>query len=68
VNSISDAGVSALNLLSCAEGAYMNILINLKNLTDENYKNNIREKSKKLLDEINQRCEKVKVEVYKIIG
>ncbi|MDI6700122.1 MAG: glutamate formimidoyltransferase [bacterium] len=68
VNSISDAGVSALNLISCAEGAYMNILINLKNMTDEGYKKDVREKSKKLLDEINQRCEKVKVEVYKTIG
>ncbi|MEO0233476.1 MAG: glutamate formimidoyltransferase [candidate division WOR-3 bacterium] len=67
VNSISDAGVASLNLISCAEGAYMNILINLKNLDDAEYKKNTKTKAKNILDQIKERCEKVKNDVYKII-
>lgn len=33
-NSISDAGVAALCARTCAEGAYLNVIINLKDLTD----------------------------------
>jgi len=34
-NSLSDAGVAALCARAAAEGAWLNVLINLKNLSDE---------------------------------
>ena len=67
VNSISDAGVGAINVLACAEGAYMNILINLKNLSDESYKKEKLSKANLMLEKIRGISEKVKKEVYSII-
>ncbi|MDD3803946.1 MAG: glutamate formimidoyltransferase [bacterium] len=67
VNSISDAGVAAINALGCAEGAYMNVLINLKNLKDEKYCSEKLEEADKLLDSVKITCEKVKNQVYSVI-
>jgi len=41
INCASDAGVGAYCLLTCAEGAAMNVKINLKNMTDEKFKNDV---------------------------
>ncbi|MBN1354673.1 glutamate formimidoyltransferase [bacterium] len=41
-NSISDSGVSALAALAAGEGAYYNVIINLENVRDESYADEIR--------------------------
>lgn len=67
VNSISDAGVACLNMISCAEAAYMNILINLKNLENGEYKKVILKDSEEILKDIKGEVEKIKERVYKLI-
>jgi glutamate formiminotransferase/formiminotetrahydrofolate cyclodeaminase len=52
VNSISDAGVAALTARAAAEGAYMNILINLKEIADREFKSDLLSRSQKLRDEV----------------
>ena len=44
-NSLSDAGVAALCARTCAEGAYLNVVINLKSLTDASWVRATREKA-----------------------
>lgn len=48
-NAISDAGVAASQALSCAESAYFNVMINLKNLKDQEFIKEIKEKSEDYL-------------------
>lgn len=48
-NAISDAGVAASQALSCAESAYFNVMINLKNLNDQEFIKEIKEKSEDYL-------------------
>jgi len=67
VNSISDAGVACLNTISCAEAAYMNILINLKNLQDDEYKKVVLKTSEEILKDIKEQVEKIKERVYRLI-
>jgi len=67
INSISDAGVAAINAYGCAEGAYMNVLINLKNLNDGDYKEKKLKEADALLEEVKSVCENVKKQVYKAI-
>ena len=57
--SISDAGVAARSSLACGEGAYLNVLINLKEAPDEEMKGKaesllrqIRELSDQILDRV----------------
>ncbi|MFT4968760.1 MAG: glutamate formiminotransferase/formiminotetrahydrofolate cyclodeaminase [Chitinophagales bacterium] len=47
-NSVSDAGVGALSVRSAVLGAYLNVKINLADLKDENYKNEMLAKASKL--------------------
>ncbi|MGE3063413.1 MAG: glutamate formimidoyltransferase [bacterium] len=67
VNSISDAGVAAINAEGCAEGAYMNVLINLKNLSDKEYKDKKMKQADKMLEDVKKSCSKVKETVYTAI-
>lgn len=48
-NCASDAGVGAYCLLTGAEGAAMNVKINLKNITDENFKGDVLKRMDKAL-------------------
>ena len=53
VNSVSDAGVSALMGYAAAEGAYMNVIINLANIDDKDFV----QKTKVEADELLAACE-----------
>jgi glutamate formiminotransferase/formiminotetrahydrofolate cyclodeaminase len=44
-NSLSDAGVAGLTAQSAAEGAYYNVIINLPNIQDKQFKTRIRRKA-----------------------
>lgn len=48
-SSLSDAGVAASAARACATGAYYNVLINLPEIEDENYRNRISEEADRLL-------------------
>ncbi len=41
-NSVSDAGVAALQFEACAEGAMLNVLINLPGIEDDNFKSRVK--------------------------
>ncbi len=64
-NSLSDAGVAGLTAQAAAEGAYYNIMINLPNIQDSEFKSKIKKqatslknKSMKLGDELREFIEK----------
>lgn len=59
-NAASDLGVSALNLLSCAKGAWLNILINLGGVKDEEKAAFFRAKGEQLVAE----CEELSNKIY----
>jgi formiminotetrahydrofolate cyclodeaminase len=52
VNAISDIGVSALCARSAASGAKLNVLINLKTIEDEEWKNKIKKEAAKIEKEV----------------
>jgi formiminotetrahydrofolate cyclodeaminase len=49
-NIISDVGVGVQCLKAALNSAYLNVLINLNSIDDENYINTQKEKSKRLVD------------------
>lgn len=59
-NCASDIGVAALNLVSCARGAWLNILINLGGIADAEKAQEIRAKGEGILAE----CESMGYEIY----
>ena len=50
-NTSSDLGVAALNLKAAIQGAWLNVLINLDGIKDENFVRNCRSKGEKVLNE-----------------
>ena len=62
-NALSDAGVSALTAYTSAYSAYLNVLINLAGLRDEEYKNRIKMEAENILREV----EKEKEEILKAV-
>ena len=50
-NSLSDSGVASEMAFSSINGAYMNVLINLKELNDRIYVNKMKKKSNILIEE-----------------
>jgi glutamate formiminotransferase/formiminotetrahydrofolate cyclodeaminase len=50
-NSVSDAGVGALCAKAAVEGAYLNVIINCKDLKDASFVNNITVQAENLLNE-----------------
>ena len=56
-NSVSDAGVAALSARTAAEGAYLNIVINLPGIEDESFKKKTMEEAKNLRREVVQHTE-----------
>jgi len=58
-NAISDAGVAALSAYTAAYGAYLNVLINLSELSDEEYKKKTMEEADSLLKEVKEGHEKL---------
>ncbi len=53
-NAISDAGVAALTAYTAAYGAYLNVLINLGGISDENYVNATKDEAEKILRNIEE--------------
>ncbi len=51
-NSVSDAGVSALTARAAAEGAYLNVAINLPGIRDEKFKTAVRKEAEDLRAEV----------------
>ena len=62
-NCASDIGVAALNLVSCARGAWLNILINLGGIADAEKAQEIRAKGEGILAE----CESLGGDIYAAI-
>lgn len=67
VNAASDLGVSALNLVSCLKGAWLNVLINLSGVKDELFVTEIKEQGEKLLSEGTVLGEGIYSEILKIV-
>ena len=59
VNSVSDAGVGAHCLLSCAEGAMLNVRINLPNVEDQTFVEECRNKVEVILSQIRRECREI---------
>jgi formiminotetrahydrofolate cyclodeaminase len=57
-NSISDGGVAALACRTAAEGAYLNIIINVPGINDEAFNNEVLGEAKALRSEIVAHTEK----------
>lgn len=64
-NAISDAGVSALMLQASIEGAVLNVRINLTNIDDENYKEEVRNRCEILVNDGRQKRDLILQKVYK---
>jgi glutamate formiminotransferase / formiminotetrahydrofolate cyclodeaminase len=62
-NSKSDAGVAALCGLAAVKGAYMNVMINCKDLDDKSYVDDIRQKAKTLLNQCEAWAEEIEREM-----
>lgn len=67
-NSASDAGVAALCARTCAEGAWLNVCINLKNLTDQEWVAATRAKADEARRHAVERAEAILREVEARIG
>lgn len=67
-NSASDAGVAALCARTCAEGAWLNVCINLKNLTDQEWVAATRAKADEARRRAVERAEAILREVEARIG
>ncbi|HLG19459.1 MAG TPA: glutamate formimidoyltransferase [Bdellovibrionota bacterium] len=58
-NSLSDAGVAALCARTCAEGAYLNVLINLSSLKDAAWVDTTRRKATSLRSEVVEKSTRI---------
>jgi glutamate formiminotransferase / formiminotetrahydrofolate cyclodeaminase len=67
-NSASDAGVAALCARTCAEGAYLNVRINLKSLIDTAWVEKTRKKAEELRKHAVERADAIMAEVEEKIG
>lgn len=63
--SLSDAGVAAAAAIACATGAYYNVLINLPEIEDADYSNEVMAKAEALLAETNAIAAEVQDKVIK---
>ena len=68
VNSVSDAGVAAIQARACAEGAYLNVIINLKGLSDQQFVGEVKNRAETLLREIQQKATDIYEKVKEKIG
>jgi glutamate formiminotransferase/formiminotetrahydrofolate cyclodeaminase len=67
-NSASDAGVAALALRTAAEGAWLNVRINLASITDEAFKSRVRDEGLSALQASREAADKVDRAVDAAIG
>jgi|TARA_B110000908_G_scaffold164833_1_gene213393 glutamate formiminotransferase/formiminotetrahydrofolate cyclodeaminase len=66
--SVTDAGVGALCCLTAIEGAYMNVRINTKDLSDHTFANDLNAKAENLLKEAKQVFGSITTEVHQKIS
>ena len=66
-NSLSDAGVASEMAFSSINGAYMNVLINLKDITDTKYAENIIKKSNLLIEKSKKEIDLARNYIHKKI-
>jgi glutamate formiminotransferase / formiminotetrahydrofolate cyclodeaminase len=59
-NSLSDAGVAGLTAAAAAEGAYYNVMINLADIEDQDFKKDLAEKAEKINNETQEIENKVR--------
>jgi len=59
VNALSDAAVCAIQAEAAAEGAWMNVMINLAAIENEDIVQNVKVKSDEILEEVKQKKEKI---------
>ena len=67
-NSVSDAGVAASSLRTAAEGAWLNVRINLAGLDDSEFRGKLLEEGHALLRTVNERLEEARRMVDVSIG
>jgi glutamate formiminotransferase / formiminotetrahydrofolate cyclodeaminase len=67
-NSASDAGVAGLSLRTAAEGAWLNVRINLAGITDEGFKTEVRNEGLAVLAKARAAADQVDSVVDKAIG
>lgn len=67
INAASDLGVAVLNLKSGIQGAWLNVLINLSGVKDEEFVKQYQKEGQKRLDEGCKAADKVYEEILKII-
>jgi glutamate formiminotransferase/formiminotetrahydrofolate cyclodeaminase len=58
-SSVSDAGVAAICVRACAEGAFLNVGINLAGISDRSWVDQTAARSRELLDQVRRRAETV---------
>jgi glutamate formiminotransferase/formiminotetrahydrofolate cyclodeaminase len=64
-NSLSDAGVAGLTASAAAEGAYCNVLINIKEITDEAFKKEMAETARGLLRQVEKSAAEIREVMYR---
>ena len=63
----SDLGVSALSIKAAVQGAWLNVLINLGGIKDEEYVKEYKEKGQKILEQVLPLADKIYNEILSII-
>ncbi len=53
-NALSDAGVAAITANAACKAAYLNVMINMAGITDEQFKQKTVDEAKQILNEVNQ--------------
>ncbi len=66
-NSISDAGVAAINAITAAEGSYMNVIINLAGINDKEFKEKINKEAEEILDDVRRKGKEVSDKVIEYL-
>lgn len=66
-NSITDVGVAALCAHAAIAGAYMNVMVNLKDFDDSNFKSKIKGQAKELLDVSTELSQSLSQKVFQAI-
>ncbi len=63
-----DAGVAGLTAESATEGAFYNVMKNLEDITDEEFKSKNKTEAIKINDEVKEITEKIRQILYKRFG
>lgn len=66
--SVSDAAVGALAALAALEGAYLNVRINLKSVSDAAFKEQALREAERLAGEARMACERARAAAEKLLG